>query len=156
MESTYNNSNAASGKLVESLLGGTALNYVRHMACICRASAGVRKERKHFKMAELPRQNNLAGGQERNRLPRATRNGTWLTSVPHRLNGTELYWEEFRDNICLIYGLMPQDIPTTCDDCDKSFSIKHALSCPNGGLVVDQHDDAAKELVTLGDRALCP
>ena len=96
-------------------------------------------------MAELARQKELAGGQERNRLHRATSNGEWLRAVTHRLNGTELSREEFRYNICLRYGLMTQDIPTTCDACGKKFSTKYALSCPNSGLVMVQHYDAAKE-----------
>ena len=40
---------------------------------------------------------------------------------------------------------MPQDIPTTCDSCGKKLSIDHALSCSKGGLVLAQHDVAAKE-----------
>ena len=50
----------------------------------------------------------------------------------------------YRDNLCLIYGLMPQDIPATCDGCGKKFSIEHALSCPKGGLVLAFHYDTAK------------
>ena len=72
-------------------------------------------------------------------------NGAWLIAVPHRLNGTELSQEELRDNLRLRYGLMPQDIPATCDGCGKKFSIDHALSCPKDDLVLAPHDDAAKE-----------
>ena len=86
----------------------------------------------------------------------ATSNVAWLSSVPHRLNGIELSQEELRDNLRLRYGLMPQDIPTTCDSCGKKFSIEHALSCPKGGLVLSRHDDAAKEWGALGSRALVP
>ena len=75
----------------------------------------------HVELEEMVRRKELAGGQERNHLHRATRNGAWLSVVPHRLNGTELSREEFRDNLCLRYGLMPQDIPATCDGCGKKF-----------------------------------
>ena len=51
---------------------------------------------------------------------------------------------------------MPQDIPATCDGCGKKFSIEHALSCPNGGLVLAHHDDATKEWGALGSGALVP
>ena len=98
----------------------------------------------HVGLGELSRQKDLAGGQERNHLHRATRNGAWLSDVPHRLNGRELSQEEFRDNILLRYGLMPQDIPATCDSCGKKFLIEHTLSCPKGGLVLERHDDAEK------------
>ena len=68
----------------------------------------------------------------------------------------ELSWEEFRDNLRLRYGLMPQDIPATCDGCGKKFLIEHALSCPKGGLVLARHNDAAKEWGALRARALVP
>ena len=83
-------------------------------------------------------------------------NGAWLSALPHRLTGKELYWKEFWDNLCLRYGLMPQDIPTTCDGCGKQFSIEHALSCPKGGLFLARNDDAPKEWVVLGARVLVP
>ena len=68
----------------------------------------------------------------------------------------ELSLEEFRDNLCLRYGLIPQDIPGTCDSCGKKFSIEDALSCPKGVLVLERHDDAAKEWGALGARSLVP
>ena len=79
-------------------------------------------------LAEVFSQQEQAGVQERNRLHRAIRNGSWLSAVPHRLNGTELSREKFRDNLRLGYGLMPQDIPATCDGCGKKFLIENALS----------------------------
>ena len=84
------------------------------------------------------------------------RNGAWLSAVPHLLNGTELSWEEFRDNLRLRYGLMAEDIPATCDGCGKKFLIEHALSCPKGGLFLARHDDATKNWGALGARALVP
>ena len=117
---------------------------------------GARKERKHAEMAELAKQRELLGGQERNRLHRSTSNGEWLSALPHRLNVTELSWKEFQDNLRLRYGLMPQYIPVTCDGCGKRFLIEHALSCPKGGLVIARHDDAEKELGALGSWALVP
>ena len=94
--------------------------------------------------------------QGKNRLHRATRNGAWLSAVPHRLNGTELSWEESRDNLRLRYGRMPQDIHGTCNGCGKNLLIENALSCPKGGLVLARHDDAAKEWGALGAQALVP
>ena len=134
----------ASGELVDSLLEDTALNYVGHRACIRGTSAGARRERKKVEMADLGIQKDLAGSQEGNRIHRATRNGTWISTLPHRLNGTELSQEEFQDNLRLRYGLMPQDISATCDGCGKRFLIEHTLSCPKGGLVMAWNDDAAK------------
>ena len=107
-------------------------------------------------LGEVARRQDLAGGQERNRLHRETMNGELLSAVPHRLNGIKLSREEFRDNLRLRYGLMPQDIPATCDDCSKKISIENALSCPKGGLVLARHDEAAKEWGALGARDLFP
>ena len=121
VESAYNTFKAVSGELVYSLLGGSDLNYIVHRVFVRGASAAARIERKHVYSAELARQKELAGGQERNRLHVATRDGAWLSAVPHRLNGTKLSREELWDNICLVYGLIPQDIPATYHGCGKSF-----------------------------------
>ena len=51
---------------------------------------------------------------------------------------------------------MHQDIPAIFDSCGKKFLIYHAISFPNGGLVLAQHDDDAKELGALGAQALVP
>ena len=156
MESANNTSKAASRELVYSLLGGSVLNYVGHRACIRKVSQTARRHKMCVDLGEVARLNELAGVQERNLLHRATRNGAWLSAVTHRLNVTELSWEEFRDNLPLRYGLMPQDIPATCNGCGKNFSIKHAQSCPKVGLVLAGHDDATKEWGVLGAWALVP
>ena len=67
---------------------------------------------------------------------RGMRNGAWLSGISHRLNVTELYHEEFQDNLCLRYGMMHQDIPATCNDWGKKLWIEHALSCPKDDLVL--------------------
>ena len=107
-------------------------------------------------LRELARWKELTRGKESNRLHRETRNRAWLSAVPHRLNGTELSQEEFCYNIFLRYGLMPRDIPATCNGCGKKFSIDHALSYPKVCLVLARHDDSAKEWGALGSQALVP
>ena len=127
-ESAYNTFKAAFGELVDSLLGDNALNYGGYRACVHKKILAARRAKMHVKLADLARRKGLTSSQERNRLHRATRNGACLSAVPHRLNGTELSREEFQDNLRLRYGLMPQDIPTTCDGCGKRFLIEHASS----------------------------
>ena len=107
-------------------------------------------------LAKIFKPQEQAGVQEKNHLHRAMRNGAWLRAVPHRLNGMELAQEELRENLRIRYVMMPQDIPAICDGCSKKFSIEHALSCPKGGLVLERHDDTAKEWGSLGARALVP
>ena len=108
----------------------------------------------HIELGEISRQKELAGGQERNRLHRETRNGACLSDLPHPLNCTELSQEEFQDNLRLRYGLMPQDIPATCNGCGKKLLIEHALSCPKGGLVLAWYDYTAKEWGDFGSQDL--
>ena len=68
-EIVYNTSKAASRELVDSLLGGSALNYIVHRECIRRASAGESRERRHVEMAELARKKGIAGGRPGEELP---------------------------------------------------------------------------------------
>ena len=52
-ESAYNTSKAASRELVESLLGGSVLNYVGHRACVHKASQSARMSKRIAEMSEL-------------------------------------------------------------------------------------------------------
>ena len=96
----------------------------------------------------------MMGGQESRCLHRSTKNGAWVSAIPHHLNGTDLSRGEFRDNLRLIYVLMPQEIPATCDGCGKKFSIDNSLSYPKRGLVLERHDNTVEEWGTLGARTL--
>ena len=108
-ESAYNTSKADSRELVDSLLGGSVLNYVGHRACIHKASQLARLLKMFVELSKIFKRKGQAGGQEKNCLHRATRNGACLSAIPHRLNGTELSQDELQDNLCLRYGLMPQE-----------------------------------------------
>ena len=54
---------AASGGLVNCLLGGSVLNYVGHRACICKSSPSVGLSKKIVKLSELFKRQEQAGGQ---------------------------------------------------------------------------------------------
>ena len=75
MKSAYNTSKVASGELVDSLLGGYALNYVGHRVCVLKVILAAWREGKQVELTDLARRKELISGQERNRLHRATRNG---------------------------------------------------------------------------------
>ena len=122
-ENAYNTPKADSRELVYSLLGDSVLNYVGHRACVRKASQKVISTKMSVELAEVFRKKNRAGRQKKNRIYMATRYRAWLIAVPHHINVTELYWGELRDNLCLRYGLMPQDIPVTCDGCGKKLLI---------------------------------
>ena len=54
-ESVYNISKAASGELVDSLLVGTALNYVGYRACVRKASLAARRANMNVELGGLAR-----------------------------------------------------------------------------------------------------
>ena len=120
---------------------------------ISKAGAGAQKK---GEILELVRWKYLVVEYKRKILHRSTRNRTWINSMYHRLNGTELYQEQFRDNLCLRYGLMPQDIPMTCNVCGKKLYMDHTLSCHWEDLIMTQYDAAAKEWGTPGTKELTP
>ena len=62
-ESAYSTSKVDSVELVDSLLGGSALNYIGHRAWVRQASLAVRCEKMHVKLGEISRQKDLAVSQ---------------------------------------------------------------------------------------------
>ena len=62
-ESAYNTSKAASRELVDSILGGTVLNYIGHSACIRKASQTARLNKRSFELAELFKRQEQARNQ---------------------------------------------------------------------------------------------
>ena len=122
-ECAYNTPKLSSRELVESLLGGSVLNYISHRACVRKASQTARHTKMSVHQAEVFRRQEQAGGQKKNRVHMETRNEAWLSAVRHHLNGTEFSQDELRDNLCLRYGLMPQDISATCSGFIRKFSI---------------------------------
>ena len=71
--------------MVDSLLGGSVLNYVGHKACVRKKILVARRANMYVELGEVARRKDLAGVQEINRLHRVTRNGAWLRAVPHRI-----------------------------------------------------------------------
>jgi hypothetical protein len=142
--------------LTRSLRAGRNLDATQHSA---HAGKERRKARKTKVAAEELELSFLAADAEplaKRRLLRAKETGTWLTTTPDRLNGTELSAEEFRDSLRLRLGLTPVDLPDRCDGCDQKFSVGHALTCKKGGLVLLRHNDVAAEWHHLCAQALTP
>ena len=65
--------------------------------------------------------------QGASQLQRATKTGAWITVQPSTVNGTDLGAQEWRDDLFLLYGLDPPDLPKYCDRCNAKFTISHAL-----------------------------
>ena len=62
-ESAYNTFEVASRELVDSLLGGSVLHYVGHMACVCKAIQTVRRTKMSAELGEVFRRQDQAGSQ---------------------------------------------------------------------------------------------
>ena len=62
-ECAYNTSKAASRELVDSLLGGSVLNYVGHRACVRKAIQTARLRKRSVEIAEIFNRQEQAGGQ---------------------------------------------------------------------------------------------
>ena len=68
-ECAFNTSKAASRELVDSLLGGSVLNYVGHRACVRKASQKARLSRRSIELADIFKRKEQAGEQEEKPLP---------------------------------------------------------------------------------------
>ena len=64
-ESSYNTSKAASRELVESLLGGSVLNYVGHRAWVRKAIQTARLIKRSVELAKIYKRQEQAWGQEK-------------------------------------------------------------------------------------------
>ena len=61
---------------------------------------------------------------------------------------------EFRDGLCLRYGIPPQDLPTTCLGCLDKNSIEHSLIFQKGGRIIARHNNLRAEWASLCRDAL--
>ena len=64
-ERVYNTSKAASRELVDSLLGGSAINYVGNRACVRKASQTARLSKRSAELDKILKRHEKAGGQEK-------------------------------------------------------------------------------------------
>jgi hypothetical protein len=87
---------------------------------------------------------------------RCKETGQFISVLPSTVNGTELSKNEFRDALNIRYSRYPSDLPQLCDGCGRKFSVRHALQCKTGGLVIARHDEIKHELNDLASRALIP
>ncbi len=79
-----------------------------------------------------------------------------LMSSDRQTNGTELLAQGFRDALLLRYARCPPDLPIQCGGCQQNFSVRHALECKRGGLVISRHNEIQDELSNLASKALSP
>ena len=61
-ECAYNTSKAASRELIDSLLGGSVLNYLGHKACVRKVSQTARLSKRIVELSELFKRKEQVGG----------------------------------------------------------------------------------------------
>ena len=61
-------------------------------------------------------------------------------ALPLSEDGYALHKGAFRDALCLRYGWPPPLLPSHCV-CEHSFTVEHAMSCPNGGFPSIRHNE---------------
>ena len=74
-------------------------------------------------------------------VEQATEKGSssWLSCLPLKRFGFSFNKSEFRDLICLRYGIQLARLPSKCA-CGSDFNIEHALNCHLGGFVIIRHN----------------
>ena len=87
----------------------------------------------------------------------ASRGNVWNhEKLPSTVNGTELSAVEFRDALNLRHARTPPGLQPSCDGCNQKFSVRHALECKKGGLVILRHNEIRDELNDLASKAFSP
>jgi hypothetical protein len=90
------------------------------------------------------------------RMLSAKETGTWLTTMPNCLNGTELSADELQDSLRLRPGFAPLGLPDRCNGCGHRFLLGHPMTCKKGDLVLLCHNNVAAEWHHLCAQALSP
>ena len=149
-------SRSCTSSLTASIVGGRALDVAAYGKSVKEERREVAKARKAAHAKNL--KDITRGRSDKFKLScqRGAESGNWLTVQPNRFTGTEFSAEEFRDGLCLRFGLTPPNLPNRCDGCDDSFDVDHGLVCKKGGLVNRRHDDVKSEFGELSAQALQP
>ena len=65
---------------------------------------------------------------------------SWLTVIPSSQHATVLNKGDFKDAICIRYGLPLDGLPSHCA-CGETTTTAHALTCPVGGYPTARHNE---------------
>ena len=89
-------------------------------------------------------------------LRRGTKSGAWIAVLLSVVNGEELGYQEWRDDLFLQYGIYPPDFPPHCDGCNVALSIYHTLDLNKGVLITTCHNDLRDGFVNLAGESFTP
>ena len=155
-EESYHTSQHACSYLVQTMVKREPLDQQAHSKMVSDARRSLLQQRAIFDLQMTDRRVRGHPANKRRRQKSFMGTGDFLTAIPHRLNGTILSAEEWRDNVRLLFNLEPLDMPQHCDGCMSRMTVEHALSCKKGGLVHARHDDVASEWRWLSRCAFSP
>ena len=65
------------------------------------------------------------------------------------VTGTVLAATEFLYFYVLVTTLTPPNLQNKYDGCMQNFSVHHALIFPNGGLVIERHNEIREKIIHL-------
>ena len=90
-----------------------------------------------------------ASNLDAHRLGQMKRAGAWMSVLSSTVNGTTIGAQEWRDSLCLSYGIEPLDLPSYCSGCGAAFPICHALDYKKGGLITARHNERCDGVTNL-------
>ena len=121
-------SSETSAVLVTSLLDNTALDSVEHKTCVQKVGVAIRKERIEVETAIVEKMKVKASKTVRKWLKIIGRTGLWMTLSPHKIDGTTLPKEEWRDNARLGYDMRLSGLCSHRDGYGVGFTVEHMSS----------------------------
>ena len=77
----------------------------------------------------------------------------WITTLVLEATGSTLDAKEFRDALCLHFGMDLGNFPLQCDMCGGN-SVDHSLLCKKGGKVLAHHDQVEHKWRNMCTHAL--
>jgi len=155
-EKNFEASTLITSHLTAALRGVEVFRSAAHASVVSRVKAELKERNKVFNDSKLNQIASQLPCDDRRTILRGKDTGQWLSVLPSTVNGTELSAQEFRDSLCLRYARTPGDLPKSCDGCGQKFSIRHALECKKGGLVICRHNEVRDELSDLAVKAFIP
>ncbi len=155
-EANYDASILVCSHLLAAFRGVDEFRTADHLAVIREVKTELRQRNLEKNDSELASLASKLSCDDRRTILRGKETGQWLLVLPSTVNGTELLAQEFRDALLLRYARSPADLPSHCDGCGQVFSVRHALECKKGGLVICRHNEIRDELVDLASKALIP
>jgi hypothetical protein len=155
-DANYDASMLSCGHIMAAFRGVEPFRSAEHKSVMaaCKSETKLRNDAKYE--TEMNLLTSKLSYSDRRTILRGQETGKWLSLSPSTVNGTELSAQEFRDALLLRYARGPPDLPSTCDGCNQKFSVRHALECKKGGLVISRHNEIRDELSDLASKALSP